>query len=114
MKQTIGFSQFCDAFRDMDRKENFSYDGLRVLFDYFEDMEADTGEDMELDVVAICCDYVELSTDEIIREYKIDMTDYDGETITDEEELEELVRDYLNDNTCIVGEVPGGFVFQVF
>lgn len=114
MKQTIGFCQFCDAFRDADRKENFSYEGKRVLFDYFEDMESQTGEDMELDVIAICCDYSELSTEDIIREYNIDITNDDCEPITDDEELEELVRDYLNDNTCIVGEVPGGFVFQVF
>lgn len=114
MKQTIGFSQFCGAFRDADRKENFSYVGLRVLFDLLEKLEEQTGEDMELDVIAICCDYCEMSTDEIIKEYNIDITDDDCEPITDDEELEELVRDYLNDNTCIVGEVPGGFVFQVF
>lgn len=114
MKQTIGFCQFCDAFREMDRKENFSYDGLRVLFDYFEEIEADTGEEMELDVISICCEYNELSTSDIIREYSIDITDSEGDPITDEEDLEELVRDYLIDNTYIVGEVPGGFVFQVF
>ena len=114
MKQTIGFCQFCDAFRDADRKENFSYDGLRVLFDYFDDMESQTGEDMELDVIAICCDYSELSTDEIIREYRIDITDFEGETITDEDELTEIVREYLEDRNCIVGENNGTFVFQVF
>lgn len=114
MKQTIGFCQFCDAFRDMDRKENFSYDGLRVLFDYLEELEADTGEEMELDVVAICCDYNELSYTDVINEYNIDITDCDGETITDEEELIELVRDYLNDETIVVGENAGVFVFQVF
>ena len=113
MKQTIGFCQFCDAFRDMDRKENFSYDGLLVLFDYFEELEDSTGEDIELDVIAICCDYNELSYNDIINEYSIDITDCDGETITDEEELIELVRDYLNDNTCIVGENDGVFVFHL-
>lgn len=114
MKQTIGFCQFCDAFRDADRNENFSYEGKRVLFDYLEELEADTGEEMELDVIAICCDYNELSYTDIVNEYSIDITDCDGETITDEDELIELVRDYLNDETCIVGENDGVFVFQVF
>lgn len=114
MKQSIGFCQFCDAFRDMDRKENFSYDGLRVLFDHFEALVDSTGEEMELDVISICCDYNELSYTDVINEYSIDITDCDGETITDEEELIELVRDYLNDETCIVGENDGVFVFQVF
>ena len=33
MKETIGFCQFCDRFRDMDRDDNFSYEGKRALFD---------------------------------------------------------------------------------
>lgn len=114
MKQTIGFCQFCDAFRDADRTGNFSHDGIRVLFDYFEEMESSTGEEMELDVIAICCDYSELHYTDCIREYRIDITDFEGETITDEDELIEIVRGYLEDSTCIVGENDGTFLFQVF
>ena len=33
MKQTINLSGFRDAFQNMDRKENFSYEGLELLFD---------------------------------------------------------------------------------
>ena len=39
MKQTINFSQFHDAFRNMDRLDNFSYQGLRVLYDWFDDYD---------------------------------------------------------------------------
>jgi len=59
MKQTIGFSQFTDAFRDMGREENFTYEGKRALFDYLESFEEDTGEEIELDVIALCCEYSE-------------------------------------------------------
>ena len=59
MKQSIGFCQFCDRFRDMNRNENFSYDGKRALFEYLEQYEEDTGEEIELDVIALCCDYTE-------------------------------------------------------
>lgn len=58
MKQTINFSQFCDEFQSI-RPDNFSYDGLRALFDYLEAYGEDTGEEVELDVIAICCDFTE-------------------------------------------------------
>jgi len=35
MKQTINFSQFCDAFGES-YKNSFSYEGKRALFDYLE------------------------------------------------------------------------------
>ena len=59
MKQTVTFADFTDAFRNMGRKENFSYNGLKALFDYLEQLEEDIGEEMELDVIAICCEYTE-------------------------------------------------------
>lgn len=48
MKQTINLNDFRDAFYQMDRKENFSYEGLELLFNYFEEMEESTGEEKEL------------------------------------------------------------------
>lgn len=59
MKHTINFSEFCDAFRDLNREENFTYEGKKALFDILTFIEEDTGEEMELDVVALCCDYSE-------------------------------------------------------
>jgi hypothetical protein len=38
MKTTVYFSEFCDLF-GMIRPDNFSYQGLRILFDYFEEYE---------------------------------------------------------------------------
>ena len=58
IKQTINFSMFCDAFSDT-YKNNFSYEGKRALFDYLEEYSESTGEDIELDIIALCCDYTE-------------------------------------------------------
>ena len=70
MKQSIGFYQFCDAFRTMDRNEKFTYQGKRALFDYLEQYEDDTGEEIELDVISLCCDYTEYSSlEEFNSEY---------------------------------------------
>lgn len=111
MKTTINFSAFSDAFRIMGRADNFSRVALQALFDYLEEMEADTGEEIELDVIALCCDYNESDWQEIAHDYAIDLSEADG----DEDAEIDLVRDYLDDNTAIVGELPGGvFVYQVF
>ncbi len=59
MKQTINFYSFRDAFEKLGRGNNFTYDGLRALFDYLEEYEECTGEEIELDVIALCCEYVE-------------------------------------------------------
>ena len=113
----IGFCEFCDAFRDMDRNENFSYEGKRALFDYLEGLSEDTGQPVELDVIALCCEYYENDTDTVVRDCRIDI-DTDGFEDLDEDEQEEAkteqVRKYLSNNTTIVGEVPGGFVYAAF
>ena len=43
MHQSINLHDFREAFRIMDRSNNFSYDGLKVLFDGLEQYEEDTG-----------------------------------------------------------------------
>ena len=59
MKQSINEYQFRDAFHKMERGEQFSYDGLSALYDYLEQLEDDIGEEIELDVIALCCEYAE-------------------------------------------------------
>tara|TARA_R110002020_G_C15902090_1_gene741090 strand:+ start:135 stop:434 length:300 start_codon:yes stop_codon:yes gene_type:complete len=59
MKQSINEYQFRDAFHKMGRGEQFSYDGLTALYDYLEQLEDDIGEEIELDVIALCCEYAE-------------------------------------------------------
>jgi hypothetical protein len=93
MKQTLTKSAFRDAFRSMDRFEQFGYEALELLFDYFEELEADTGEEIELDVIAICCDYSVDTVEDIAANYDIEP---------------EYVMDYLQDNTIVVGECSDG------
>ena len=58
MKSTITLDNFLDAFKAI-RPDNFSYEGLCALFHYFEEMEELIGQEIELDVIAICCEYSE-------------------------------------------------------
>ena len=63
MKTTINRDQFVDAFQYL-RPDNFSNCGLALLWDYFEQLEEDLGEQIELDVIDICCNFHECSEKE--------------------------------------------------
>ena len=65
MKMTVDFSMFCDEFRRI-RPNDFSYDGLRILFDYFEEYEQETDEEIELDVIAICSEFEQMTLDDYL------------------------------------------------
>lgn len=106
MKMTITQSDFHDAFIRMDRKENFSWEARELLFEYFEEID----EDMELDVIAICCEYYENDLDVVISEYRLES---DVEDMNDDEKMD-YVRDYLQGETMLVGETSSGFVYAAF
>ena len=106
--------QFREAFRLAGRMDHFSYEGLEVLFDYLDNLSEDTGETIELDVVALCCEYSEDSFEDIAANYRIDLTGRDGETIEDEEEIKRIVLDYLNNNTVVCGVTGTTAVYAAF
>ena len=58
--------ELCDAFRKMDR-DYYSLEGYQAILDFFE--ETDCGNDTELDVIAICCDFNEESYEDIVTNY---------------------------------------------
>ena len=62
----VNFSSFCDAFSDS-YKNNFSYEGKKALFEYLEQYSDDTGENIELDTVALCCEYTEFESLEVLQ-----------------------------------------------
>jgi len=124
MKQSINFTQFCDAFRDADRNNNFSYDGKRVLFYYLEEYEEDTGQEIELDIIQLCCEYSESTTEEVARDYSgvvgkqsITPVDCDWADMTkaQKEKMMSEVEDFLNENTTLIGSHSGNvFVYAQF
>lgn len=114
MKQSVTFSGFVDAFRAYDRYDQFGYKALRVIFDYLEQYEQDCNEELELDVIAICCDYTVDDAASIAREYNIDLAHLDAEDDDYEEQCEQAVLDYLNDHTMVLGQCETGIVYQCF
>jgi hypothetical protein len=110
MKQSVNFSAFVDAFRAHDRYDAFGYQALRVIFDYLEQYEQDCNEEIELDVIAICCDYTVQGHTGIAQDYSIDLSEAGG----DADEEEQIVLEYLNDHTMVLGQCDTGIVYQCF
>ena len=60
MKEYVNEHTFRDRFMRSDNyKNNFSYEGLTALFEYIEELEDDIGEEIEFDMIALCCEYSE-------------------------------------------------------
>ena len=115
MKQSINEYQFRDAFMSI-RPDNFSYEGLGVLFDYLEQLGDDIGEEIELDVIAICCDYSEMSYDDIVDEY-IRHDDTAWEDIRDEKDegdRNEYILEWLQDRTQVITVDDDTVIIQQF
>ena len=91
-------TMFHDQFFRVDRVNNFSYEARSLLFDYLTEAE-DNGENgeagLEMDIIAICCDFVEMSIDEFLRSYDI--------AINDEEDTRKAIENYINNNSILIG-----------
>ena len=97
MKNTINFNDFCDAWTTYGRNSSFTYEGKQALFEWLEELEQDTGEEIELDIVALDCQFSEYeSLAEIQENYN------DIETMQD-----------LYENTQVI-EFDGGIIISEF
>lgn len=108
--QTCKFHDIERAFSDFGRSDDFSSAGLRVLFEYLNNLSDDLGTPIDLDVVVWCCDYAENTIDDIVQNYGL-QEDVDG---MDNDEKRDFVESHLQENTIICGKTADGFVYQVF
>ena len=101
-------------FNRYDRSENFTPAGVRVLFDYLEEISEESGEDINLDIIGLCCDYSEDTFEDIAVNHRIDLTDLSGETIEDDKEIKRIVLDYLKNNTVVCGVTGTTALYAAF
>jgi hypothetical protein len=105
MIQTINESQFIDAFEKMGRGDQFSYEGLKLIYEYFEELDPS----FDLDVIAICCEFAEAPYEQVASEYNKG----EGEDLNPED-IPQAVIDYLQDNTSVVGYTDDSIVYVQF
>ena len=94
MKQSVNFYDFVKAFAEM-RPSHFTYEGLKALFDYLENFEAETGEEIELDVIALCCDFAQYKN---IAEFNRDY----GTNYKSRDEISETIVIDVDDEAFII------------
>ena len=104
MKQTINLYDFRREFAAC-RPDNFSYEGLSVLFYFLEELEENSNEEYELDVIGLCCEWNEDTPENIAANYSIDIED-DGNALNN-------VLDHLNDETMVAGTTDAGTIIYL-
>ena len=93
--------QLRDRFIDYNR-DYYSLDAYGVIFDYYNEFE----ENIELDVIAICGDFNELSFEEFINDYDVE--------IEEDEEIEEAIINYLDNNGGFYQILDNTVIYTVF
>lgn len=106
------------AFDDYNRAENFSRAGRRALYEYLTNYEEDTGEELELDPIAVCCDYSEYkSAYEAMEQYQPEDMPVEGDPGDDLTEIaeknEKAARAWLEDHTTVIDVEGGGVIISI-
>ena len=105
MKQTVSEFQFVESFRHAGRETQFSVPARRALFDYLESFEHDSGTELELDPIGICCEWAEYpSALKAANDYGLELRGDDDES---------RALDWLREKTQVI-EFDGGLVIQQF
>ena len=115
-------SRLCSAsdlrslFRDYGRESTFSHHAYEWLWDYLEQYEEDTGTPLEIDVIALCCDYTEEDYDSIAQNYSIELPERDEDESEEDhaEAVHEAILDHLRDNTVVLGFDDDSVLFAAF
>ena len=101
MKITLGTNQAVNMLTD-DKHASWSQEGAEVIVQYLEEIEEATGDEIEFDVVAIRCDYVEYDNlEDLVGDYP---------NLADKEEDE--ILEWLQDEGMLIGQTSEGVVVR--
>lgn len=115
MKKTLSTDEIAQELRET----GFSYGAAYALAEFLEEMERDTGEETELDAVAIHCEFSEFESlqewaeDFFGESWKEDLDLEEDEDEEDEDLINDKIKDYLEQNTTLI-EYGGGIIVQDF
>ena len=109
MKKTLTTDQAADLLV-ADDNAGWSYAGASALVEYLENLEEDTGEEIEFDRIAIRCDFSEYeSAREAAKEYG-----WEPDEDADSDDAEEAAAlEWLNDRTTVI-TFGGGVIVRQF
>ena len=105
--QTVNPSDLYHLACRMNRGDSFGYNGWRAIGDYLEELSNDLGKNIEIDIIAICCEYsMAESTKDAYMQYDhlhgVDLPDEeDWEEMTEEKKLE-AIEEFLRNRSSVV------------
>jgi hypothetical protein len=109
MKITLSVSQTADMLMN-DPNANWGYSGAEALAEHLHQIEDETGEEMELDVVAIRCDFARYDNlSEWAESYGLGFDNRDDDNEAKENKICAFIR---NHGTLI--EFNGGIIVSQF
>ena len=88
---------------DYGRLDNFGgRKGWRLLAEAMEELSEEMGEDVEVDIIAWCCDYSHADTpEEVFEQYETGIDSEEWEE-ADEEERLQMICYFLQSNTSVM------------
>jgi hypothetical protein len=116
MKTSVNYYDFVRAFEQADRAGQFTRAGLCALYNYLGEYEEDCGCEIELDVIALCCDYSEHeSLQEWAHEYFSNAWEELGFDCQDcdDDAFDDAIREFINDNGQLI-EFDSGIIVSSF
>jgi hypothetical protein len=121
MKTTLSTSDIARALKS-DENAAWSWNGAKALAEYLEQLEEETGEEMEMDVCAIRCDFSEsTSLQDWLKEYQgedclavaLERAGIDLNGDEEDEEIDDLIRSYIHDHGTLI-EFDCGIIVSSF
>jgi hypothetical protein len=117
MKTTLTTSQAAQILVD-DENANWTRAGAYALAEYLEELEEDTGEEIQFDSVGLRCDWNEhASLEDFRNEYFADAQEcreaLNADEDADEDELNELTCQFIEDCGTLI-EFDGGIIVSSF
>lgn len=124
MKETLSTHEVANRLVN-DEIAAWTYNGAMALAEYLEELEYDMGEEMELDVVALRCEFSEYESlmtwaEDHLGNFKnvaneLDLTvDMSGDEFEeDEDDVEEAIRDYIQERGSLI-EFDTGIIVSCF
>ncbi len=95
----VSLNDFLEEFKKYERDEQFSYEGKKALFNYLNELAENIGESIELDIIGLCCDFIEYSNlKEFNDDYQLDIDDVED----------------INNYTIVIQIDEERFIIQVF
>ena len=110
MFKRVSLQDFKQEFENYGRGNQFSDEALELIYNDLISYEKDSEQSLELDVIAICCEYNEDTVSNVA-----DQCDFALDEMDEDDDEEDFVVGKLRDETSVAGVTSdGNIVYRVY